>query len=85
VDEIVEQVLSYLRGIWRQRWYALGAAWLVCLCGWAIIYTLSDKYQSSARVYIDTETMLRPLLRGMTVQIDPDAQIDLMTDYNETV
>jgi polysaccharide chain length determinant protein (PEP-CTERM system associated) len=79
VDEIVEQVLSYLRGIWRQRWYALGAAWLVCLCGWAIIYTLSDKYQSSARVYIDTETMLRPLLRGMTVQIDPDAQIDLMT------
>jgi polysaccharide chain length determinant protein (PEP-CTERM system associated) len=30
-------------------------------------------------VYIDTETMLRPLLRGMTVEIDPDSQINLMT------
>ena len=79
MDEILEQVLSYLRGIWRQRWYALGAAWLICLGGWAFTYTVSDKYQSSARVYIDTDTMLRPLLRGMTVQIDPDVQIRLMT------
>ncbi len=77
--EIIEQLLDYLRGIWRNRWYALGCAWLVCLIGWAAVYQLPDQYQASARVFVDTQSILRPLLQGLTVGVNPDAQIGLMT------
>ncbi len=79
MNEIIEQFLAYLQGIWRHRWYALGLAWLVCLVGWALVFKLPDQYQASARVYVDTQSVLRPLLQGMTVQFNPSSQIDLMT------
>lgn len=77
--EIIEQLLDYLRGIWRNRWYALGCAWLVCLVGWVVVYRLPDQYEASARVFVDTQSILRPLLQGLTVSVNPEAQIGLMT------
>lgn len=77
--ELIEQLLDYLRGIWRNRWYALGCAWLVCLIGWVVVYRLPDQYEASARVFVDTQSILRPLLQGLTVGVNPDAQIGLMT------
>jgi polysaccharide chain length determinant protein (PEP-CTERM system associated) len=79
MNEIIEQLLDYLRGIWRNRWYALGCAWLVCLIGWVVVYRLPDQYEASARVFVDTQSILRPLLQGLTVSVNPDAQIGLMT------
>lgn len=77
--EIIDQLLDYLRGIWRNRWYALGCAWLVCLIGWTVVYRLPDQYEASARVFVDTQSILRPLLQGLTVSVNPEAQIGLMT------
>jgi polysaccharide chain length determinant protein (PEP-CTERM system associated) len=77
--EIIEQLLSYLRGIWRNRWYALGCAWLVCVIGWIVVYKLPDQYEASAQVYVDTQSVLRPLLQGLAVNVNPDAQIGLVT------
>ncbi|MFO1431477.1 MAG: XrtA system polysaccharide chain length determinant [Candidatus Competibacteraceae bacterium] len=79
MNEIIEQLLTYLQGIWRHRWYALALAWLVCLVGWALVFKLPNQYQASARVYVDTQSVLRPLLQGMTIQSNPSSQIDLMT------
>src|ERR1044071_6551386 len=79
MHEIVEQILGYLRGIWRYRWYALALAWTVCLGGWFVVHRLPDQFEASARVYVDTQSILRPLLRGLAVDVNPDAQIQLMT------
>ena len=79
MNEIIEQLLGYLRGIWRNRWYALGCAWLVCLIGWVVVHKLPDQYQASARVFVDTQSVLRPLLQGLAVNVNPDAQIGLVT------
>ncbi|MDS4068026.1 MAG: GNVR domain-containing protein [Candidatus Competibacter sp.] len=79
MNEIIELLLSYLRGIWRNRWYALGCAWLVCLIGWIVVYKLPDQYEASAQVYVDTQSVLRPLLQGLAVNVNPDAQIGLVT------
>jgi len=78
MNEIIEQVFDYLRGIWRNRWYALGCAWLICLVGWAVVFKLPDQYQASARVFVDTQSILRPLLQGLTVEVNPDTQIGLV-------
>lgn len=78
MNEIIEQVFDYLRGIWRNRWYALGCAWLVCVLGWVVVLVLPDQYQASARVFVDTQSILRPLLQGLTVEVNPDAQVGLV-------
>ena len=78
MSEIVEQTVDYLRGVWRNRWYALGCAWLVCAVGWGVVYMLPDQYQASARVFVDTQSILRPLLQGLAVEVNPDAQVGLV-------
>lgn len=79
MNEIIEQMLGYLRGIWRNRWYALGCAWLICLIGWAVVFMLPDQYQSSARVFVNTQTILRPLLQGIAVEVSQDDHLVLIT------
>lgn len=79
MNDIIEQILGHLQGIWRHRWYALGFAWLICLAGWALVFKMPNQYEVSARVFVDTQSVLRPLLQGMTVQFNPSSQIDLMT------
>lgn len=78
MQEILEQILIYLRGIWNKRWYAMAIAWVICIIGWITVYNMPDQYQTRARIYIDTQSLLQPLLRGLTVQIDINQQIDLM-------
>ena len=78
MNEIVEQVFDYLRGIWRNRWYALGCAWLICVLGWVVVCILPDQYQATARVFVDTQSILRPLLKDLAVEIDPNAQVSLV-------
>lgn len=69
MQDVIEQVLSYLRGIWRQRWYALLVTWSVCIAGWAFVMHMPDQYQATTRVQVDTYSMLQPLLNDMTVPI----------------
>ncbi len=79
MNDTIELVLGYLRGIWRNRWYAMVCAWLVCILGWAVVFILPDQYEVSARVIVDTQTILQPLLKGLTVEVDPNTQVALVT------
>jgi polysaccharide chain length determinant protein (PEP-CTERM system associated) len=54
------------------------AAWVVCLAGWAAVWLVPDQYESRAKVYIDTESVLRPLLVGLAVDADPTNQLRMM-------
>lgn len=79
MQEITDQALMYLRGIWRYRWYAIALAWLVSMSGWIYAYKMPDQYEASARVYVDTDSILRPLLRGLTVQSNINQRVRLLT------
>jgi polysaccharide chain length determinant protein (PEP-CTERM system associated) len=72
------QLFSYLSSTWEYRWYGIITAWMVCLAGWIGIGLLPNQYQSEAKVYINTDTLLRPLLKGLAVSNDPDQQISVM-------
>lgn len=77
--ELFTQVLTVVRGMWRYRWFALLLAWLICVAGWIVVLLLPDQYEARARVYIDTQSVLKPLLRGLTVETDYDDKILMMT------
>jgi len=79
MHDVLPLVFGYLRGIWRYRWYMLVEVWVICLIGWVMVLKLPNVYEASAKVYVDTKSMLKPLLSGLTVQSDVQEQAVLMT------
>jgi len=78
MQDILKDILDYLKGIWIKRRYIIISTWLICPFGWYYVSAMPDIYKSQARVYVDTQSLLRPLLRGLTVQTNPNTQIRLM-------
>ena len=76
---MLDQVLPYLRSAWRYRWYAAATAWLVALGGWTAVHLMPNRYESQARVYVYTQSMLRPLLSGLVVQPNVDQIVSMMS------
>lgn len=79
MDQVLQQILAYAKAAWHRRWWGVTVAWLVCIVGWTWVMIIPDRYEASARVYVDTQTLLKPLLTGLTVAPDIDQQIKLMT------
>jgi len=79
MEELISLLLSYLKGIWKYRWYAVVIAWIVVLAGGFKVYSLPNKYEASARVFVDTRTILKPLLAGMTTVPSMEQQVSIMS------
>lgn len=79
MDQVIQQILAYAKATWHRRWWGVGMAWLVCIMGWTWVMFLPDRYEASARVYVDTQTLLKPLLSGLTAEPNVEQQIKLMT------
>ena len=80
MHELLVQLMRYARGTWRFRWWMLTVAWVVCLIGWTIVARLPDQYEASARVFVDTSSVLRPYLDGLALNTsNADRKIFLMT------
>lgn len=76
--ELTAVILSFLKAIGKYRWYAVVISWIVAVIGWAVVYKLPNDYQASARVYVDTQSILKPLLSGMTTLPNLDQQVVFM-------
>ncbi len=79
MQETFQQFLKYLHGMWQYRWYAMAFAWFIVIVGWGVVMLKPDRYESTARVNVDTDSLLRPLLKGLAVQTDVRRRLDLMT------
>ena len=44
MKEMLERVISYLRGMWHRRWVGLAAAWIAAIIGVGIVYKVPEKY-----------------------------------------
>src|ERR1043166_9678760 len=75
MQELVEQLVALGRGMWQRRWIGLAVAWVTAIIGAIIVFRLPDKYEASARVYVDTQSMLQPLMAGMAVTPDAAQQV----------
>jgi polysaccharide chain length determinant protein (PEP-CTERM system associated) len=79
MNEIIYKIKNYIRSAWRFRWQAIIVSWIVAVIGWSVVFMLPSKYASEAKVYVDTESVLRPLLQGLAVQNDMNQRLHLMT------
>jgi polysaccharide chain length determinant protein (PEP-CTERM system associated) len=78
VREIMAQLVGEAHGAWRFRWYALALAWIVALGGWSVVVLMPPVYEGRARVYVDTDSVLKPLLNGLTVNSDTENRVNMM-------
>lgn len=79
MEELVTQLMALVKGVSKYRWYAMAIAWLVAIVGSVVIFNLPDTYQSSARVFVDTQSVLKPLLSGMTSVPNVEQQVSIMS------
>ena len=79
MKELFGQILIHVRGAWRFRWYALAACWGVALVGWIVVLAMPDVFESRARVYVDTDSVLKPLLSGLAVNTDVANRVNMMS------
>ena len=79
MQELAENLRAHLKAFWRFRWYAVASAWIIALVGWVAVYKMPERYEASARLYADTQSVLRPLLSGVAVQPNLDQMVGMMS------
>jgi len=79
MDELLSQVTTTARGMWKHRWRGLLAAWVVAIVGALIVLSVPDKYEASARIYVDTQSILKPLMSGLAVQPNVEQQVMMLS------
>ena len=79
MQEVIAQAMTYLWGIWRHKWLALGLAWIVALAGWAYVWQMPESYVATAKLYVDTNSVLRPLMRGLAITPDVNQRMSMMS------
>ncbi len=79
MNQLISRFFEIVRGAWRFRWRGLLVTWIVAALGWTMVWLLRDSYEATARVYVDRDTVLRPLLEGLAVGTDVTSDIKLIS------
>lgn len=77
--QIFLTMLRYdVRRMWDRRWLAATIAWGLALVLGLLVFLVRDRYEASARIYVDTQTVLKPLMAGLAFQPDIDQQVRML-------
>ena len=76
--DLLKSYKTYLSGLWKYRVSGLVAMLITGVLGIIITLVLPGNYEATARAYVDTKSILQPLMQGMTVQPDMQGQIQMM-------
>ena len=79
MDEILRQVRTILRSMWRHRHLAMVVTWIAGAAGAITVMVIPDKYEATARIYVDTQSVLQPLMAGLAVQPNVEQQIMMLS------
>ena len=78
MNDIVLKISQIASAIWLRRWIALAVAWPVAIVAAVGISFMSDRYEASAKIFVDTQTVLKPLMNGLAFQPDIDQQVSML-------
>lgn len=72
------QLRHLLSGVWLKKRQVTYIAVTLCVIGCVLVAMMPNKYESTAKVYADTKSLLKPLLQGMAVHGDSDEEVRVM-------
>ena len=79
MEELISQISSITRGMWKFRWTGLVVAWVVGAVGGVVAFKIPDRYEAAARIFVDTQSILKPLMSGLAVQPNVDQQVTMLS------
>lgn len=79
MEEILRQGLVILRATWKHRHLGMLVAWVVGAVAAGIILRIPDRYEASARIFVDTQSILKPLMSGLAVQPNVEQQVMMLS------
>ncbi|WP_422013806.1 XrtA system polysaccharide chain length determinant [Roseateles sp.] len=79
MELLIAQLLMIARRMWKYRWVGLGVAWVAGLIGAVVVFVLPDRYEASARIYVDTQSILKPLMSGLAIQPNVEQQVTMLS------
>lgn len=79
MQEILLQAISIARGMWRFRWAGVIVAWLVAAIATVVVFRIPNQYEAQARIYVDTQSILNPLMSGLAVQPNIEQQVGMLS------
>jgi polysaccharide chain length determinant protein (PEP-CTERM system associated) len=78
MNDLLQRVAGELRSMWKYRWIAAAVAWGLGMLGAVVLAFVQDRYEASAKIYVDTQTVLKPLMTGLAFQPDVDQQVKML-------
>jgi len=78
MTELRRQISLVVNAIWLRRWIAAGVAWLVAVLFGLVIWVIPNRYEASAKLFVDTQSVLKPLMAGLAFQPDLDQQVRML-------
>src|SRR4051812_2395831 len=79
MEQIFRRVVLALRGMWRFRWLGVVTAWLVAIVAFVVVSQVPERYEALARLFVNTDSILKPLMTGITVQPNDDQRILMLS------
>ncbi|MFH7044226.1 XrtA system polysaccharide chain length determinant [Paucibacter sp. JuS9] len=79
MDLLLAQLFSVTRRMWKYRWYGVLVAWVTGAIGAIVVFSMPDRYEATARIYVDTQSILKPLMSGMAVSPNVEMQINMLS------
>ena len=67
MQELLTKFYTQVQMAWRHRWLALASMAIVSVSGITYVMALPDTYNVFAKVYVDTQSLLRPTLKGLAL------------------
>ena len=62
MHELLHILRNEIKGAWRFRWIAVVLAWVMCVVGWLVVYSMPNIYQAHAQVYVDAQSRLAEVM-----------------------
>jgi polysaccharide chain length determinant protein (PEP-CTERM system associated) len=78
MQNIFASLFDEVTRAWRYRWFGLWTAGALAIIGAVVVLLLPNYYTSQAKIYLNTQTLLQPLLQGIAVESNLRGQLDLV-------
>jgi polysaccharide chain length determinant protein (PEP-CTERM system associated) len=79
MEELLGRVVALVHGMWKFRWQGLAVGWIAALVGVVAVFEWPNQYEATARIFVDTQSILKPLMSGLAVQPNIDQQVTMLS------
>lgn len=78
MDQLRVLLRRYIGAAWRYRWATVACAWVLSIGGWVGTTFIPNQYEANARVYMDADAVLTPLLHGIAIDAQNNRRLDIL-------